>query len=111
MEKKEPIPDCDPEIYHHGEHIATLDASSLAAEAWVKKVADQAQARVDWHYVGGRACVRFLGKQGARNRVFAAINELQGELDGTILRTFGPTDPPPTNILPLAFLRRHKRHQ
>ena len=102
---KDDPPPCDREIYKKGEHIATLDAEADVAELWVKAVAQRANARVDWHYVGGRACVKFLGDAKARERVFAAIEELAGSLDGRILRSFGPNDPPPESFLPLSLFR------
>jgi len=103
------IPDCDRELWEKGEHIATLDAGSTNAEEWVKKIAAQANARVDWHYFGGRACVRFLGDDAARTRVFEAIEALEGELKGRILRSFGPKDPPAQSYLPLSLFKRPRQ--
>ena len=54
-------PKCEQEIYLHGDHIISIQGRSNAVERWVKKVAQQASARVDWHYVGGIACVKQLG--------------------------------------------------
>ena len=97
---KDDLAPCDPKIYRKGEHIATLDAGPDAAERWVKAVAQKAKARLDWHYFGGRVVVKFLGNTKARMRVFQAIEELAASLDGCILRSFGPNDPPPTSFLP-----------
>ena len=100
------IPDCDGKIWKKGEHIATLAARPRAAEDWVKKIAAQANAHVDWHYFGGRACVKFLGNRAARDRVFEAIDALEDELDGRILRTFGPNDLPARGELPFSFFAK-----
>ena len=79
-------PPCDPEIFRKGTCVALLDASSNAAETWVKSVAKKANARVDWHYVGGRAVVRHLGDAKSKNRVVLAMTKLTPQLKGRILR-------------------------
>lgn len=38
-----------------------LDARSAVAEAWVQRVAEESEQRVDWHYVAGRANVLYIG--------------------------------------------------
>lgn len=83
-------PPCDPKIFQKGTTVCVLDAPSNAAERWVKAVAKKAKAKVDWHYSGGRANVLHLGDAKSRKRVFEAINDLQGELKGTILSVGGP---------------------
>ncbi|MEK7193169.1 MAG: hypothetical protein AAB652_00030 [Patescibacteria group bacterium] len=100
------LPPCDRKIFRKGEHIATLDAEPEAAERWVKAIAQRANARVDWHYFGGRACVKFLGNAKSRSRVFQAIEELADFLDGRILRSFGPSDPPPKSFLPVSSFNK-----
>jgi len=56
------LPDCDRELWEHGEHIATIvDLSPKTIEGIVKFAAKISGQRIDWHYVGGRACVRALG--------------------------------------------------
>ncbi len=97
------IPDCARDIYKKGEHIATLDARADAAERWVKMVAAGADARLDWHYFGGRVVVKFLGGEEDRRRVFEVIEALKASeesLQVRMLRAFGPNDPPATHVLP-----------
>jgi hypothetical protein len=56
------IPDCDPEVYKDGKAIvmlATMSADDI--EELVKKVREASKQKVDWHYVGGRAIVRYIG--------------------------------------------------
>mgnify|MGYP001562867949 CR=1 FL=1 len=84
-----PLP-CDPEIFEKGSTVCVLDARSNAAERWVKAIAAKARARVDWHYSSGRANVLHLGDAESRQRVFEAINDLQDQLQGTILQVGGP---------------------
>lgn len=84
-----PLP-CDPQIFKKGEGVCVLDGSSNAVERWVKKVAKKANAKVDWHYSGGRANVLHLGDAASRQRVLNAISELKSELEGTIVSIGGP---------------------
>lgn len=70
---------CDPEIFQHGTVIfITHTIPSNAMEGWVRKVAEASGQPVDWHFVGGRACVRALGDLQA---VRAAIDALLPEHD------------------------------
>lgn len=85
-------PPCDQEIFEKGEPVAALDAASNAAERWVKSVAARAEARLDWHYSGGRAQVLHLGDASSRARVMMAIDELENSLEGTILTIYRPGD-------------------
>ena len=81
---------CNPDIFKKGKGVCVVDGSSNAVERWVQMVAKKANAQVDWHYSGGRANVLHLGDEASRQRVFNAIEELKGELQGTILRVGGP---------------------
>lgn len=55
-------PPCDKDIFQKGTHVFTTHTiPSNAMEGWVKKVAEQSGQRVDWHFVGGHACVLALG--------------------------------------------------
>jgi hypothetical protein len=83
-------PPCDQKIFKKGKGVAVLDGSSNAVENWVRAVAKKANARVDWHYSGGRANVLHLGDEESRQRVLNAIHELEGELQGRILDVGGP---------------------
>ncbi len=69
--------ECDPDIYAKGEGICVLDACMHRAEEWVQSVAKESGQRMDWHYVGGRAVVLFLGD---REKVLAAIVKLEPDL-------------------------------
>lgn len=81
---------CNPDIFEKGKGVCVVDGRSNAVERWVQKIAKTADARVDWHYSGGRANVLHLGGDESRQRVLQAINDLEGELDGTILSVDGP---------------------
>lgn len=81
-------PPCDDEIFKNGETVVILDGSSNAVERWVQSVAKQANARVDWHYFGGRANVLHLGDADSRQRVLATIRELEPKLEGRVLRHY-----------------------
>ena len=84
------IPNCDPDVFANGEGVCVVDGAPDAVEAWVKAVAKTAEARMDWHYSGGRANVLHLGDEGSRLRVLGAIAELAEQLDGTLLSVGGP---------------------
>lgn len=81
---------CNPDIFKKGRGVCVVDGSSNAVERWVQSVAKKANAQVDWHYSGGLANVLHLGDDASRKRVLNAINELEGELKGTILDVGGP---------------------
>ncbi len=81
---------CNPNIFKNGKGVCVVDGSSNAVERWVKSVAKNAKAKVDWHYSGGRANVLHLGDNESRQRVLNAIDELKDELDGQILSVDGP---------------------
>jgi hypothetical protein len=81
---------CDTEIFQKGEGLCIVDGSSNAVERWVQAIAKKADAHVDWHYCGGRANVLHLGDQASRERALAAVQELEGELDGHIMSVGGP---------------------
>lgn len=71
----EDLPKCDQELWEHGEHIATIiDLKPDTIEEIVKSAAKLSGQRIDWHYVGGRACIRALGD------LDSAINSLREEL-------------------------------
>jgi hypothetical protein len=71
------LPDCDRELWRKGEHIATIwDLEPETIEGIVKSAAKASGQRIDWHYVGGRACVRALGD------LDSARNSLQEGLKG-----------------------------
>jgi len=57
-------PRCEKEIYEAGQHVATITGGcSQAIEALIERLRSEVpEVKVDWHYVGGRACVRVLGE-------------------------------------------------
>lgn len=82
--------DFDQEVFEKGRPVATLAASQSAAEEWVGRVAQVADARLDWCYVDSVLKVVHLGDDESRTRVEAAIHDLKDSLDGTILSRFNP---------------------
>jgi len=97
-------PPCDPAIFKKGKGVCIVDGSSNAVERWVRRVAEKAKTKVDWHYSGGRANVLHLGNKASRQRVLEVIEELEHELDGRILSIDGPTlyragDPTPKGAI------------
>ncbi|MCX6781894.1 MAG: hypothetical protein NTW66_02145 [Candidatus Magasanikbacteria bacterium] len=81
---------CNPAIFKKGKGVCVVDGSSNAVERWVRRVAEKAKAKVDWHYSGGRANVLHLGNEASRQRVLKTIEELEHELDGRVLSIGGP---------------------
>ncbi len=78
---KETLPDCDRELWEHGEHIATIiDLDSKTIQDIVKSAAKSSGQRIDWHYVGGRACVRAMGDlDSARNYLQQELKPYDGK--------------------------------
>lgn len=76
---------CNTKIFKNGITVAMLDGSSNAVERWVKSVAKEAKAQVDWHYAGGRAIVLHLGNAASLKRTLDAIQELKPKFKGDIL--------------------------
>lgn len=71
-------PKCDHELWEHGDHVMTIaDLPAVEIEKWVIKVREDSGQRVDWHFVGGRACVRFLGDE---KKVRESIQKLLPEI-------------------------------
>lgn len=55
---------CDPEVYANGVHVATLvveRAYIVEAIVIAARGLCPGMLKMDWHYVGGRACVRAIG--------------------------------------------------
>lgn len=76
---------CDDEIYHKGEQVALLDGHSWAIEEWIRAIAVQSGARIDWHYIAGRGRVLFLGDETERERVLNTMRDMKPQLRGDIL--------------------------
>ena len=68
---------CEPEIYERGKGFLVTDLNTKRMEPWVQKLAELSGQRVDWHYVGGRAVVCYIGD---RAKVQAAFEQLMPEL-------------------------------
>jgi len=68
---------CDREVYDNGEGIVVLDACMYRAEEWVQSVARESGQKVDWHYVGGRVLVKYIGD---KEKVLEAIAKLTPDL-------------------------------
>lgn len=71
---------CDPEVYKHGTGIMVIDGCMHRVEEWVQSVAKESCQKVDWHYMGGRAVVLFLGD---KMKVLLAIEKLAPNLELT----------------------------
>ncbi len=83
-------PPCDSEIYEKGEGVCIVEGKAEAVERWMRRIALVANAKLDWHYSGGRASVLHLGDEASRKRVLDAIREMKGELEGHIVSIDGP---------------------
>lgn len=81
---------CDSDIFKNGTGLCVLDGASNAVERYVQEIARRANAKVDWHYSGGRANVLHLGDSASRERALAAVNEMGDRDDVTILSIDGP---------------------
>lgn len=77
-------PPCNPEIYSDGTLVMmTHSIGSQDMERWVKKVARKSGQPVDWHFAGGRACIKALGDL---DKVREAIRALMPEHDALQLK-------------------------
>lgn len=81
------LPPCDVDVFKNGKSLASVSASSRAAEAWVKRVAKESGQRVDWHYSGGRVHVLVLGDHAAALAVAQRLAPALGD-NGVVLRWF-----------------------
>lgn len=84
------LPPCNTEVFKKGKPVIAMRGDLLKIEAWVKKIAEEANARVDWHVTGGGAQVLHLGDPESRARVEKAIDELT--CPGTIIQRYGLED-------------------
>lgn len=78
-------PPCDKRIFKDGVAVCILDGKSDAIEKWVKGIARLTEAKVNWHYVGGRANVLYLGDDIGYEKVLECIYAFKDELDGSFL--------------------------
>ena len=72
-------PPCNREIYKQGELVAVLEASgpTYAVEAWVRAIAETAEARLDWYIEGGYPQVMHLGTDVTYRRTMQVIERLK----------------------------------
>jgi hypothetical protein len=65
---------CDPQIYEKGTPICIIAGPKAAdIESWVQQIAQTTEQKVDWHFVGGRAVVKYLGDSKGAFKVVDAI--------------------------------------
>jgi hypothetical protein len=71
------IPDVNPRVYRHGEHIATIiDLEPREIERIVKTAAKKSGQKIDWQYFWGCAAVKALGNlERARTYLISELEE------------------------------------
>lgn len=84
---------CDEEIFQKGKTVVVVYGSSNAIERYVQSIAKKANARVDWHFSGGRANVLHLGDADSRARVESALDELPPQPPVEILYRVADNEP------------------
>ncbi len=75
MEKYKENPDISSHAEGGSEALALVDGPKEKIESWVQKIAGEAQADIDWHYVGGRGVITFRGDEESRERVKETIEK------------------------------------
>lgn len=91
MKNDKSVPaECNQEVFKKGKGVCVVHGRSSNVETWVKAVAKEANAQVDWHGSAGLANVLHLGDDASRQRVLAAIVKLEGKLRGSIFSVDGP---------------------
>ena len=53
-------PPCDQELFDQGVSVGLFDIPKWTAEALCRGIAAATEARVDWHYIGGRVHIKAL---------------------------------------------------
>lgn len=82
---------CDPAVYKDGVSICTVYGTTPQVEAWVRTLAEKAEARLDWHYSGGMANILMLGDDAMRDRVEAWIPRVRFlGIEGIRTKASGP---------------------
>lgn len=67
----QPKSKCDPDIFEHGVPVLVImGLASTAIEAQVVRWREETEARIDWHYVGGRAVVKVSPDDVERARAY-----------------------------------------
>jgi hypothetical protein len=68
---------CDGSIYKNGSVVGWLSGQSDVIEAIVVSASSHVGIKMDWHYIGGRACVKTLGNvEKATTALKACMPEL-----------------------------------
>ncbi|MCX6787999.1 MAG: hypothetical protein NT108_02430 [Candidatus Kaiserbacteria bacterium] len=81
-------PPCDSEIFRNGKGVCIVAGNADAVERWVRLIAHETNARLDWHYNDAKASVLYLGTLGTeteRHHVLDTIRKMEGELDGYVI--------------------------
>lgn len=71
-----PAKECDSDVYVNGLPLAALDGRTKYVDPLIAYVASASNAKVDWHYSGGRAHVLFLGTSEERERAIAILKQI-----------------------------------
>lgn len=73
---------CDERVFKKGEFLCMLAGPRMwTIEAWVKKVAELSGYPVDWHFMGGRACVYYLGGEKALPKIIEVAQATQAAFE------------------------------
>lgn len=95
---------CDQKIYEKGTPICLLAGPPAKdIEAWVKAIAKKTDQRVDWHFVGGRAVVKFLGKPKGALKVIDEITKTLPRLRAEYAKTRWPEGAPADESMPFMW--------
>ena len=79
---------CDTKIYEKGTPICIVAGPKVDdIESWVQQVAQTTQQKVDWHFVGGRAVVKYLGKAKGGLQVIDTIKATLPVLEEAYAKT------------------------
>jgi len=84
---------CDGEVFLNGEAVALLQGKPKEIEHWVKLVAEEANARLDWQATGYVAQMLHLGDKDSRIRVEVVLDELSSRMGKVVLKRLALNDP------------------
>lgn len=77
---------CDKNIFQNGTVVmVTHTIPPKELEIWVRKIAEESNQPVDWHYVGGRAIIKAIGNIDV---VYEVIQKLLPEHDALYKKAF-----------------------
>jgi len=69
----QPTP-CDSYIYNNGNEICFVTGRSFVIENWIVQIRKLSGQQVDWHYVGGRGRILYIGDY---DKILKAINTIE----------------------------------